>query len=50
MCIIKSSDFPQISIGLGTNYEIQNAIIHAIDECVGTYKGLLFDAFHGQIN
>jgi hypothetical protein len=43
MCIIKSPDFPQISIGLGTNYKIQNAIIHAMDECVGTYKGLLFE-------
>lgn len=50
MCIIESSIFPQISIGLGTNSIIQNAIIHAIDECVGSYKGLLFGAFHGQIN
>lgn len=50
MCIIESSIFPQISIGLGTNSIKESAIIHAIDECVGSYKGLLFESFHGRIN
>ena len=44
------SIFPQISIGLGTNSIKESAIIHAIDECVGSYKGLLFESFHGRIN